>query len=70
MYDYDSSSYKKITMNLPMNLYNELKKESHKLGVNLTALVIMKLNQLKEQQNTIEILAKATELSKMFDKMN
>ena len=70
MDNYSDTNYKKITMNLPLDLYCNLKKEAKSLGINLTALVIVKLNQLEESKKTIKILEKATDINKLFEKIN
>lgn len=45
---------KRFNMNIPIELYNDLKKESDLLGVNITALILFKLKQLQEQYKLID----------------
>lgn len=42
--------FKKISMNIPNETYIELNREATVLGVPFSSLILIKLNQLKEQQ--------------------
>lgn len=50
-------SITKISMNIPTDLYNELKQESEKLGVPFSALILFKLKERQEQINITNQLA-------------
>lgn len=49
----------KISMNIPTDLYIELKQESDKLGVPFSALILFKLKERQEQINLTKQLATA-----------
>lgn len=48
---------KKTSINIPIETYEELARESRVLGINLSALILVKLNQLKQQQDATKILS-------------
>lgn len=48
---------KKTSINIPIETYEELSRESRVLGINLSALILVKLNQLKQQQDATKILS-------------
>lgn len=50
-------SIKKTSINIPIETYEELSRESRVLGINLSALILVKLNQLKQQQDATKILS-------------
>lgn len=47
---------KKISMNLPTELYIELNREANVLGIPFSSLILIKLNQLKKQQEDKDLL--------------
>lgn len=47
---------KKISMNIPTEIYIELNRESKVLGVPLSSLILIKLNELKKQQESKDLL--------------
>lgn len=48
--------FKKISMNIPNETYIELNREATVLGVPFSSLILIKLNQLKKQQEDRDIL--------------
>lgn len=47
---------KKISMNLPTETYIELNREANVLGIPFSSLILIKLNQLKKQQEDKDLL--------------
>lgn len=47
---------KKISMNLPIETYIELNREANVLGIPFSSLILIKLNQLKKQQDDKDLL--------------
>lgn len=47
---------KKTTINLPNSIYETIKKEADKLGINFNAMIIIKLNKIIEQEQQIIML--------------
>lgn len=47
---------RKISMNIPNETYIELNREASVLGIPFSSLVLIKLNQLKKQQEDRDIL--------------
>jgi len=52
----DGVPYHKTTINLPKSMYEDMKRESKVLGINFNALVLIKLNKLKEQDHALDSL--------------
>lgn len=48
--------YKKTTLNMPMETYIELNREANVLGIPFSSLILIKLNQLKKQQEDKDLL--------------
>ena len=48
--------FKKISMNIPNETYIELNREATVLGVPFSSLILIKLNQLKKQQEDKDLL--------------
>ena len=48
---------KKISMNLPTETYIELNREATVLGIPFSSLILIKLNQLKQQQKDKDLLS-------------
>ncbi|MBQ4209018.1 hypothetical protein II654_01095 [bacterium] len=48
--------FKKISMNIPNETYIELNREANVLGVPLSSLILIKLNELKKQQESKDLL--------------
>lgn len=53
--------YHKTSINIPNELYDEMKRESKVLGINFNALLLIKLNYYKQQQDNLKLLEKAIE---------
>lgn len=49
--------FKKISMNIPNETYIELNREATVLGVPFSSLILIKLNQLKKQQEDRDLLS-------------
>lgn len=47
---------KKTTINIPIDTFNELNKEATDLGIPFSSLILIKLNQLKEQKEGKDLL--------------
>lgn len=56
--------YHKTTINLPLSLYEEMKREASVLGINFNALLLIKLDKLKEQKNALDTLSEILQLMK------
>lgn len=52
----DGVPFHKTTINVPLDLYQEMKSEAKALGINFNALLLIKLNKLKEQDNALDSL--------------
>lgn len=52
----------KTTINIPIDLYNELKRESTVLGINFNALLLIKIQEYQKQQEALKMLTKAIDL--------
>lgn len=48
--------YKKTTLNMPIETYIELNREANVLGIPFSSLILIKLNQLKKQQEDKDLL--------------
>lgn len=48
---------KKVSMNFPTETYIELNREANVLGIPFSSLVLIKLNQLKKQQEDKDLLS-------------
>lgn len=48
--------FKKISMNIPNETYIELNREANVLGIPFSSLILIKLNQLKRQQEDKDLL--------------
>lgn len=48
--------YKKTTLNMPIETYIELNREATVLGIPFSSLILIKLNQLKKQQEDKDLL--------------
>lgn len=65
--------FKKISMNIPNETYIELNREANVLGVPLSSLILIKLNELKKQQENKDLLSNLLsngELKKLIDIYN
>lgn len=65
--------FKKISMNIPNETYIELNREANVLGVPLSSLILIKLNELKKQQESKDLLSNLLsngELKKLIDIYN
>lgn len=65
--------FKKISMNIPNETYIELNREANVLGVPLSSLILIKLNQLKKQQEDKDLLSNLLsngDLKKLIDIYN
>lgn len=69
----DGVPYHKTTINIPLDTYEEMKREAKVLGVNFNAILLMKLNKLKEQKTALDTLSeilsimKKEEYEKLFE---
>lgn len=50
------SSTHKTTINIPNEVWVELSKEAKRLGVPISAIILFKLNQLKDQKKDKDLL--------------
>lgn len=48
--------FKKISMNIPNETYIELNREATVLGIPFSSLILIKLNQLKKEQESKDLL--------------
>lgn len=46
----------KTSINIPIDLFSKLKEESKALGINLNALILIKIQELEKQNYSLEIL--------------
>lgn len=53
---------KKTTINLPIKLYEEIKKKGDNIGINFNAMIIIELNKILEQEKQIELLNKTVNM--------
>lgn len=49
--------FRKISMNIPNETYIELNREANVLGIPFSSLILIKLNQLKKEQENKDLLA-------------
>ena len=54
----------KTTINVPIDLYNELKREARVLGINFNALLLIKLQEIQKQKATLDLLERAIDTIK------
>lgn len=62
--------FKKISMNIPNETYIELNREANVLGIPFSSLILIKLNELKKQQESKDLLSnllESKELKKIID---
>ena len=52
-----NEEYHKTTIKLPIELYEDMKRECKVLGINFNALLLIKLNKLKEQDSALDSLS-------------
>ena len=52
----DGVPYHKTKINVPLDLFLEMKRDAKVLGINFNALLLIKLNKLKEQDNALDSL--------------
>ena len=65
--------FKKISMNIPTENYIELNREAKVLGVPLSSLILIKLNELKKQQESKDLLTELlsnNQLKEIIDMYN
>lgn len=65
--------FKKISMNIPNETYIELNREANVLGIPFSSLILIKLNELKKQQENKDLLTSlinSNELKKLIDMYN
>lgn len=65
--------FKKISMNIPNETYIELNREANVLGIPFSSLILIKLNELKKQQENKDLLTSllnSNELKKLIDIYN
>lgn len=53
---------KKTTINLPIKLYEEIKKKADTIGINFNAMILIELNKILEQEKQIELLNKTVNM--------
>lgn len=46
----------KTSINIPFNLFSKLKEESKFLGINVNALILIKIQEFERQNYTLELL--------------
>lgn len=66
-------NFKKISMNIPNKTYIELNREAKVLGIPFSSLILIKLNELKRQQESIDLLSNllsSNEIKKLIDIYN
>lgn len=54
--------YHKTTINIPLSMYEEMKREASVLGINFNALILIKLDKLKEQKTALDTLSEILSL--------
>lgn len=59
MKDIVSNETHKTSINIPIDLFNELKRESKVLGINLNALILIKIQEYQKQNNALKLLDRA-----------
>ena len=65
--------FKKISMNIPNETYIELNREATVLGIPFSSLILIKLNQLKKEQESKDLLTNLlnnNELKSLIDIYN
>lgn len=65
--------FKKISMNIPNETYIELNREANVLGIPFSSLILIKLNELKRQQESKDLLSNllsSNEIKKLIDIYN
>ena len=54
-----SNETHKTSINIPIDLFIKLKEESKVLGINLNALILIKIQELEKQNYSFELLNRA-----------
>lgn len=54
-----SNETHKTSINIPIDLFIKLKEESKILGINLNALILIKIQELERQNNSLKLLNRA-----------
>lgn len=54
-----SNETHKTSINIPIDLFTKLKEESKVLGINLNALILIKIQELERQNNSLKLLNRA-----------
>ena len=65
--------FRKISMNIPNETYIELNREASVLGIPFSSLILIKLNQLKKEQESKDLLTNLlnnNELKSLIDIYN
>lgn len=65
--------FKKTSMNIPIDFYNELNREANSLGIPFSSLILIKLNELKKQQEDKDLLTQllnSNELKNLIEDYN
>lgn len=65
--------FKKTSMNIPIDIYNELNREANALGIPFSSLILIKLNELKKQQEDKDLLTQllnSNELKNLIEDYN
>lgn len=65
--------FKKTSMNIPIDFYNELNREANALGIPFSSLILIKLNELKKQQEDKDLLTQllnSNELKNLIEDYN
>jgi hypothetical protein len=65
--------FKKTSINFPIDTYIELNREAKVLGIPLSSLILIKLNELKKQKESKDLLTELlsnNNLKKMIDIYN
>ena len=55
----NSNETHKTSINIPIDLFNELKKESKLLGINFNALILIKIQEYQKQNQALKLLDRA-----------
>ena len=55
----NSNETYKTSINIPIDLFNELKKESKLLGINFNALILIKIQEYQKQNQALKLLDRA-----------
>jgi hypothetical protein len=51
-----SNETHKTSINIPIDLFSKLKEESKVLGINLNALILIKIQELEKQNDAFKLL--------------